>query len=177
GKTSMARAIASELGLQVVSADSIRKALFGEQIAAKEYGQGAYSPEANIQTYTKMLECASESILSRGGVVLDPTFRRRSDRDNVRRLAQSLGADFRFILCHLDPALIKQRLDRRVALKEGRSDATWLTYLRQSQEFESIDQAETAQTRTLDTERPLSHCAREVCDWLRSSISEKDPPP
>jgi len=40
----MARAIAGELGLRVVSTDAVRQELFGHEKGATAYGQGAYRP-------------------------------------------------------------------------------------------------------------------------------------
>src|SRR5262249_8947503 len=46
GKTSLARAVAGELGLRVVSTDAVRQELFGGEKGAAAYGEGAYSAEA-----------------------------------------------------------------------------------------------------------------------------------
>jgi hypothetical protein len=51
GKTAVARAIASELGLRVISADAIRQSLFGEAKRPAPYGEGAYTAEASRLTY------------------------------------------------------------------------------------------------------------------------------
>ncbi|HYM00700.1 MAG TPA: AAA family ATPase [Blastocatellia bacterium] len=186
GKTSLARAIASELGLKVISADRVRKSIFGDELADQRYGEGAYSPAANVTTYSKMLEMASESMKLGRPVVLDATFRRRPDREAARELASSLGAAFRLIICQLAPSLIKERLDKRRRLKDGHSDARWETYLRQRNEFDPVDRSkfgtagryestvagcQESATLNLNTERALSHCAREATDWLRSTLS------
>ena len=59
GKTSVARAIAEELGLRVVSSDAIRKSLFetGEQPIGHKMEK--YGTEANRLTYTKLLDKGS----------------------------------------------------------------------------------------------------------------------
>ena len=76
GKTSMARAVAGELGFRVVSTDAVRQELFGSEKGAADYGQGAYSPEANQRTYQTLVERGRGLIAEEGGVVLDGTFLR-----------------------------------------------------------------------------------------------------
>jgi predicted kinase len=43
GKTSVARAVAGELGLRVVSADVVRQELFGDGAQPAEFGEGKHS--------------------------------------------------------------------------------------------------------------------------------------
>jgi aminoglycoside phosphotransferase family enzyme len=45
GKTALARAIAGELGLRVISADAVRKSIFGPGGAPQAYGQGSTAPK------------------------------------------------------------------------------------------------------------------------------------
>ena len=87
GKTSLARAIAGELGLRVVSADAVRKSIFGTGEEPYAYGEGPYSAEANRLTYMKLVETGRELLAEDRGVVLDATFRRDGDRAMARDMA------------------------------------------------------------------------------------------
>jgi aminoglycoside phosphotransferase family enzyme/predicted kinase len=174
GKTSLARAIAGELGLRVVSADSVRKSIFemGKQTYA--YGEGPYSKEANRLTYTKLVE-AGRALLSEGrGVVLDATFRRDADRAMARDMASAAGASWRIIECRLSPDLVRSRLERRAARNEGLSDATWDTYLRQRGEFEPLDDS-TDTHLALDSSGSLSVTGHTASDWLREKADSSQP--
>ncbi len=167
GKTSMARAIAAELGLRVISADAVRKPIFGDTQNCA-YGEGAYSDEGNRLTYKKLLEQGLE-LLPEGSAVLDATFRRADDRAQARSLIESAGAKWRLIECRLAPELIHRRLEQRTTRKEGLSDATWETYLTQRGEFESIVPSTDEKHLTLDTSLSLRYTSRRATDWLRES--------
>lgn len=166
GKTSVARAVAAELGLRVVSSDTVRKSLFSDTQNAA-YGEGAYSAESSRQTYQKMIERGREILREDGSVILDATFRRDADREQARLLAEFFGASYRIIECRLAPELTRRRLEQRVARKEGLSDAKWETNLRQRGEFEAISAASEADYLQLDTSGKLSEASRRATDWLR----------
>jgi predicted kinase len=165
GKTSLARGIAGELGLRVVSSDAIRKTLF-EIKERPEYGAGHYSEEANRLTYASMVQRGQEMLPQQGGVVLDSTFRRKADRAMARDKALNDGAEWRVIECHLAPELVRERLERRAMLRDGLSDAIWETYLRQRSEFEALDPGEGLRLE-LDTSADPAVVAHKATDWLR----------
>src|SRR5206468_7746950 len=125
GKTSMARAVAGELGLRVVSTDAVRQELFGSEKGVADYGQGAYRPAANQRTYQMLIERGRGLMAEDGGVVLDGTFLRDEDRIAVRDMASSAGAAVRWIECELPADLVRQRLERRRQRHDSLSAATW----------------------------------------------------
>jgi aminoglycoside phosphotransferase family enzyme/predicted kinase len=167
GKTSVARALASELGLRVVSSDAVRQSLFGAAKRPSDYGQGAYTEEANRQTYQKLIENARAKLREEGGVILDATFRHAEDRSLACELAAEAGAEWRLIECRLAPELVRERLAARAALKDGLSDATWETYLKQRAEHPATDDLPDKEHFILDTSRSLTTTARSAADWLR----------
>ena len=166
GKTSMARAIAGELGLRVVSADAVRQSLFGATKQPAEYEQGAYTPEANRLTYEKLLETGREYLQHDGGVILDATFRRLENRAQAKAMAIEAGAQWRTIECQLAPELVKTRLEQRAANHDGISDATWEIYLKQQAEQAATEPDETR--LTIATTNDISASAQTASDWLRS---------
>jgi predicted kinase len=165
GKTSIARAIAGESGLRVVSSDAVRKTLFDIR-DRQEYGVGPYSADANRLTYQSLLECGRELLTRDGGVVFDATFRRNADRAAAREMALRGGARWRVIECRLTPELVRERLERRATLKGGLSDATWETYVGQLPEFERYDERDRPRLE-LDTSADLAVVAHRAADWLR----------
>ena len=169
GKTSVARAIAGELGLRVVSSDAVRKSLFGSQEQPFGYGKGIYSAEANRLTYQTLIGNGRALLKESRGVVLDATFQRSADRSAAREMATSLGAQWRIIECQLSPDLVRSRLDER-AQRDELSDAGWETYLRQRKSFEPVDDTGSDGHAVLDTARTLPLTSRRATDWLR----EKD---
>jgi predicted kinase len=169
GKTSLARAIAGELGLRVVSSDAIRQSLFGEAKRPAGYGEGAYTAEANRLTYQTFIE-SGRGWLSKGqGLILDATFRRRADREMAREIAAQAGAEWRLIECRLSPELVRTRLNKRVALREGLSDATWETFLRQREVFDAIAGLTDVSHLVLETDDSLTIISHTAADWLRKN--------
>jgi uncharacterized protein len=166
GKTTVARAVAGELGLRVVSADAVRKSLFGDT-KGSAYGEGPYGPEANRLTYERLLEEGRKLLTEDGGVVLDATFRREADRAAARLLAAEAGADWRLIECRLAPDEARARLERRAAGGEGLSDATWDTHVRQRAEFDAIGETRGATYLPLDAGGEVAELGRRAADWLR----------
>ncbi len=167
GKTSVARAIAGELGWRVVSSDAVRKSLFGDEEQAIGYSEGRYSEEANRRTYQTLVDTGCKLLEEHGGVVLDATFQRAADRLMARAMAEAGGARWRFIECRLSAELVRQRLALRAARKDGLSDATWATYKRQ--EFEIVDTASSRTHLALDTNDTLLECSHKATDWLRAN--------
>lgn len=167
GKTSVARAIAGELGWRVVSSDAVRKSLFGDEEQAIGYSEGRYREEANRRTYQTLVDTGCKLLEENGGVVLDATFQRAADRLMARAMAEAGGARWRFIECRLSAELVRQRLALRAARKDGLSDATWATYKRQ--EFEIVDTASSRTHLALDTNDTLLECSHKATDWLRAN--------
>ena len=77
------------------------------------------------------------------------------------------GAGWRLVECRLDEESVSSRLEARAARKEGLSDATWATYLRQRGEFEQVEDASPETHLMLDTTAPLSTTGKAATDWLR----------
>ncbi len=165
GKTTVARSVAGELGLRVISADAVRRKIFG-RTKGFAYGDGAYTAEANAKTYSQMFDEARTALQKEGGVVLDATFRRAADRSKARELAASLGVNWRIIECRLAEELVRVRLEQRAMRDEGISAATWDTFVKQRNEFEPINELPDSHL-VLDTAGTLSSIARQATDWLR----------
>jgi aminoglycoside phosphotransferase family enzyme/predicted kinase len=167
GKTSVARAIAGELGLRVISCDAVRKELFGQPAQPAGYGEGIYDPEANRLSYQTLLERGGAFLKQDGSVVLDATFQRAADREQLRALASSSGAGLRLIECRLAPDLVRSRLAQRRARGDGLSDATWEIYLRQREQFNPVDKSDDAYFE-IDNSGGLPAVSQTAADWLRS---------
>ncbi len=169
GKTSLARAVAGELGLRVASSDAVRAALFGNAKGAFPYGEGVYCDEANRLTYRALADMGRSWLREDGGVILDATFRRAADRETARQMAETFGARWRLIECCLPADLTRRRLEQRVARGEGLSDAKWETTMRQRDEFERADDLSGAACLALETSGSLSAISKTATDWLRAS--------
>lgn len=167
GKTAIARAVASELGLRVLSADAARQFLYAQDKKPSPYGEGAYTEEANVRTYRTLIEMGSAFLQKEHAVILDATFRRRADRELAREAAEAAGVEWRIIECRLDPETARKRLERRSELRDGLSDADWEVYLKQRQEFEPVTGIDDHHHMVIDTGDSIKSVARAVADWLR----------
>jgi uncharacterized protein len=172
GKTSIARAIAGELGLRVISADAVRHSLFGEAKRPAPYGEGAYTAEASRLTYQTMVERGREMLGADRSVILDATFLHHEDRAIAERMAMDAGAEWRLIECSLAPELVHKRIEEREARREGLSDATWEIYLRQRETSGVLYGEADSRRLALDTGGDLAATARAASDWLRLLTAE-----
>ena len=165
GKTSVARAIAGELGLRVVSSDAVRKSIFPEHKESAGYSKGIYSEDSRRRVYKEMIENGTAILRKDGSVILDATFQNAADREMVKQTAESLGAQTRFIECRLKPEMVRRRLKMRAEKKDGLSDATWETYQRQISDYQTFENSSLAHL-VLDTAKNLSENSRIAAEWL-----------
>jgi predicted kinase len=171
GKTAIARAIAGELGLRVVSSDAIRRELFGDEKRPASYGEGVYTEEAKQLTYQRMIERGRELLDKDRGVVLDATWLSREERAMAEEMARGAGAELRLIECRLAPETVRKRMEERAARKDGLSDAGWEIYLRQRERYSEICDISNGSGLALDTGGDLSIAARTATDWLRPLLT------
>ena len=121
GKSTVAEAIARQLGLAVVSSDVARKQLAGLPLTARGDG-GLYDAAFTQRTYDELFRRAALVLDSGRSVILDATFRTPDDRQRARCLAREHGAAFLFINAVCDEATMRRRLRER-AQGPAESDA------------------------------------------------------
>ena len=124
GKSTLATAIARELGWPLISSDALRKSL--ANVPLHHRGDAAerrklYSPAKTELTYETMIRQAKELLLSGRGVILDATFSNRHLRD---RLRECIGdRNLQWILATADDATTRRRLLERESRPGVTSDA------------------------------------------------------
>ncbi len=158
GKTTLAQALSQRLGLVIISSDVTRKKLAGIPLTEHrfdEFKTGIYSEDFSRRTYDAML-AEAEKLLSQGqSVILDASFKKRTDRLQARKIADKIGADFLVIECILDEEIAKKRLEQR--LKEGTiSDGRWEIFEPQKQDFERVVEFPPESHIIVDTAQSLS---------------------
>lgn len=141
GKSTLARELSFELGLDLLSSDLLRKELAG--VAATEhrrdaYNEGMYSAEFTRKTYGEMFSRGEQALRAGRSVILDASFARRDDRDAAADLARRLGA--RFLLCQAvcPEEMVRERLEARAGLPGEASDGRWELYSRQRDDFQLL---------------------------------------
>ena len=90
GKSTVGRHVAARLGAIVVRTDAVRKRLAGVGLRERgqdSFGAGLYTPEMSRRTYEETLRLAGEIARAGWPVIVDGSFSRKSERDEVRALA------------------------------------------------------------------------------------------
>jgi hypothetical protein len=155
GKSTVARRLAQHWGVEHVSSDLTRKALAGVGATERHHvgvNQGIYSPEFTRRTVHAMLDRAREELSHGRSVVLDSTFRRRSDRATVARMARHAGAATLYVECVASEDETMRRLTRRETGAEAtESDGRREIYFRQRDDWEPIKEAPPERHIVLDS--------------------------
>jgi len=164
GKSTIAREMAKVLGVQILQSDSVRKQLLGvttDQPIYLPFESGIYSKEAGSLTYGKLMMLAQEVVAKGGSVVLDATFSRKHQRDEVIRLAKDMDANIIFIECGASYEILKKRLAEREKIV-GLSDAR-LHHLKQLKaHYEPLKELQNDMHLEINTAESLETCMRQI---------------
>ncbi len=164
GKNTLASELAFELGLDLARSDAVRKQLAGIPLTERrldEYGGGIYSPDFSVKTYECLLKTAETAITSGHGIIIDASFRKRSERGIFRMLAQKYGVPFYIVNTFCPEELTKQRLKSRILDTGEPSDGRLELFYRQKAEFENIAGDE-GKCITLDTSGSIRNNLDEI---------------
>jgi uncharacterized protein len=153
GKTHLADALAAASGLAHLSSDRVRKELAGLPPEGRAPLR-EYSEEASMRTYGELGARASAAA-TRGGAVVDATFRRRAHRDAFAAGYGDRSPAPVFVECRAPAPVVAERARRR-EVEPGRvSDATAEIAARQLREFERLDEVDAERHVTVRTDRDL----------------------
>ena len=145
GKSTIADALARELGLEVLSSDCLRKELAGVPLrhhAVEDYAEGLYSSAQSEATYRELAARADDLLGSGQGAIVDATCKLREHRELLRRIAERHGAPLYLVMAEAPEEIVRQRLEERVRQGTSISDGRWEIYLRQKKEFEPFLESE-----------------------------------
>jgi aminoglycoside phosphotransferase family enzyme/predicted kinase len=154
GKTTLAAELGRRWGLEHISSDLVRKGLAGIDPSERRYetfGEGIYSPEFSYRTYQAMLDEGRRQLLAGRSVVLDGTYRRRTERTAAVEMARALGADCWIVQCALNDSQARERLLSRQARGDSSSDGRWDIFHRQLAQWESVAEVPPERHILLDT--------------------------
>ncbi|OGR06156.1 MAG: hypothetical protein A2520_10520 [Deltaproteobacteria bacterium RIFOXYD12_FULL_53_23] len=158
GKSTVAKAWADRQGLGYYNSDVVRKELAGlsPQTHQRETtDQGIYTSEFTSKTYAALLAKAEQNLAQGRGVVLDASYQQKTDRDQVRMLAQRLDVRLYFVLCVCPEEEMKHRMAKRALDPQAVSDGRWEIYLKQKERFEAPAELAPDQLITLATDLPV----------------------
>ncbi len=168
GKTTLALALAGNLGLVVISSDITRKELASipkTEHRFEEFDSGIYSPEFSRLTYDTMFTKAGELLSKDRPVIIDASFTRSEERQKAKELAQEAGADFFIVECRLDEGAIKKRLEER--LKEGSvSDGRWEIFESQKKRWKAVTEVPKERHLIIDASLPANEAAKQILEKI-----------
>ena len=166
GKSSLALALASRLGLVVISSDITRKRLASIPITEHRFegfDLGIYSPEFSRKTYQAMSNEARHILNEGGSVIMDASFIKAGERLKAKKLAEETRAGFYILECTLDEESTKKRLAER--LRQGSaSDGRWAIFRPQQKQFEPVVEASTRNHVIIDTSKPIDKGIRQILE-------------
>jgi len=126
GKSTLAAALADDLGSVLLRSDVIRKQLVGVDPtvpAPAPVGEGLYEPHRTALTYRTLLEQAAAALGRGESVVLDATWSRQRWRAEATAVADAAAADLVQLRCEAPTELTRRRLATRAVEGSDASDA------------------------------------------------------
>jgi uncharacterized protein len=162
GKTWGTQTLLERYGLIRIRSDVERKRLAGLAPTAKTdsaVAGGIYSLEFNRRTFARLAELSSPIVDAGFPLIVDATFLRRSEREQFRGLAASLGVPFAILEFPTDEATCRARIRQRLREDSDASEATEQVLDRQLQWHEPLSDSEQSDAVPFDGRNPQAAVA------------------
>jgi aminoglycoside phosphotransferase family enzyme/predicted kinase len=176
GKSTVAAAVAGELGAPVVEADRTRKQLLGVDPRTRiddAAWSGAYDVAFTERVYAEVLRRAEAVVASGRAVVLDASFRSPAQRAAARAFAAARGVPIRFVECVAPPDVCRRRLAQR-EVEGGVSDGRLAIFDAFVARFEPFDELPPDERLVVDTSgeaaRAVARVREVVATWPRGFV-------
>lgn len=145
GKSTVASALAFELGIPLFSSDCIRKELHGlnpDTAVQVPYGRDIYDDISSEAVYMELLKRAESELCNGQSAIIDASFIARKHRDLCRELCQKLK--IRLVILHIQckPAENRRRLQQRTRDGSGASDGRLELLQQQTAHFDTPQEDE-----------------------------------
>jgi aminoglycoside phosphotransferase family enzyme/predicted kinase len=138
GKSTLGRALAAALGVEIISSDMVRKELAGIEATSRTGAEaGIYSSEWTERTYAEMRGRGGKALDDARPVLLDATFLDSGQRERAAELARERGVPFVLLETVTDEDVVLQRLEARSAQGDAVSDAGKAIYRQQRARYET----------------------------------------
>jgi aminoglycoside phosphotransferase family enzyme/predicted kinase len=127
GKSTWAKRIVDHYGAIQIRADIERKRIYGldpENTSHSPLNSHLYSNEANEKTTARMEELVREVLQAGYPVIVDATFIKKKQRDQVRQLASELDVPFAIIECQAPMDSLMSHITNRKEKKSDPSEAS-----------------------------------------------------
>ena len=177
GKTTVARALASELDWPVFSSDKIRKTLAGlplRERTAPELRDKIYSDSLTEQTYAELVREGLAAAAAHGGAVLDATFSSRVRRELLRTQCAEANTRLQIVELVAGDTQIATRLKLRETSSGEISDARLEDFEKLSAAYDQPSEAGADLIQIL-TDDKMSNAVKKVLLHLVNQQSAVEP--
>jgi len=172
GKTTLAAALASDLGAVQLNSDVVRKEqsnLASDSSASATFEAGIYTPDRTREVYATLIDRADTALARGESVVLDASWQDASARIQARLCAERSHAVLTEIECRAPTSVAVQRLRER---RPGASDADARIRQAMSRQFDAWPEAMPMPTdgplpTAIDAARALARRAVETAAGVR----------
>jgi hypothetical protein len=174
GKSVLASRLASLFQAEIIRMDVVRKEMLHidpEEHRYEEFGKGIYSEEVSRRVYDRALEAAASRLRAGNSVIIDASFKSRTERLKAAQIAKDLQADFFILECRLPDRLITQRLEARMSEKGEVSDGRADILEAQKGDFEPIDEVPARSRIVVETSLDPERCAHGVITEIKKRQS------
>lgn len=177
GKTTCTQAVVEQPGAIRIRSDVERKRLFGlapEARSGSALDRGLYTQEAHRLTYQRLEDLARMVLEAGYPVIVDAAFLRRTERDDFRNLAQSLGVRFAILDFQADETVLRGRVAARQQQGRDASEANLEVLERQIASHEPLQPDELAWSLCIAADRPSApeQITALVEEWRRRTDAE-----
>ncbi|AZZ94647.1 hypothetical protein EUZ85_29625 [Hahella sp. KA22] len=127
GKSTITSRLLERLSAIRLRSDVERKRLFGfsnlDNTGASGSDQGIYNKDASIKTYTHLADTARALLHCGAAVIIDATFLRYDQRQQMEKVAEEEGVPFAVVDCRVPLDEIERRLNRRKEKNDDPAEA------------------------------------------------------
>lgn len=145
GKTTVSTHLLEHLKAIRVRSDVERKRLHGFKPldnTKSSANEGIYAADSTEQTYTHLADTADLLLKAGRSVILDATFLKVVQRDQMRRVAERNGVPFAIMSCQAEEKILRARVESRKARGQDAAEADISILERQIKALEPFNDAE-----------------------------------
>ncbi|MBI3583897.1 MAG: AAA family ATPase [Nitrospinae bacterium] len=183
GKSTLSEILSKKLDIPIISSDIVRKELSGispTEHKYKDFEKGIYSKEWTDKTYKEIFKKAEEFLMKDSSVIIDASFKKKSQRKLILDLAVEMGIRYFTIETICKDEEIKKRLTNRLknektipfkGITGQASDGRLEIYDKQKIDFDVMDDPELVSGDRdshiiVDTTEPVDVCIEKILERL-----------
>ena len=173
GKSVLASRLAARFDADIIRMDVVRKEMLDiapTEHRYEDFGKGIYSEDVSRKAYDRALEAAALKLREGKSVIIDASFKNRTQRRRAAQIAAELQSDFFILECALPDRLITKRLAARMSEKGEVSDGRMDILEAQKRDFERIDEVPARSHIVIDTSADPERCAHRVLVEIKKSL-------